>query len=129
MENEMISQTELDILRRMEEVSMNDTCIILVPTSGSGNSYGEPDLTWTSGSPTICGMQNNGGKEQYQGSIITLPSDFTLRLPHDTSIDKKYRVTITHRFGEPVTNITYEVISTPRLNASCIRVDLRKVDV
>src|SRR5574343_530641 len=121
------SASELADMRTAQDAHMMDTCLIGV-RSVSYNSFGEPIETFTNGSALDCGLDMRPGSERHGENMTQVTYDATLRLPIATVINVLDRVTITHRFGEAVTNIIYRVESPVQRGPSGVRVLLRKVD-
>jgi len=117
---------ELQGFSRTQSESLQDTCTI-DRYSASYNSYGEPVISYVTSSGILCGVNMTGGRESYKDQMIVTNSDLVLRLPMDTLIDKKDRVTITKRYGVAVSGIQYQVISDPRKGVSGIQVDLSRI--
>jgi len=62
------------------------------------------------------------------GAVTYTDVDATLRLPADTVIDQSCQVQVRARVGFEETAETYEVMSVPRLGASAVVVDLRRIE-
>jgi len=123
------SAAELADMRAAQAGHMLDACIRQV-YSRTFDSYGEPVEAYPDQAGSItCGLDMRPGAERHQQSMTTLEYDATLRLPIATVIDVKDRLKITHRFGEAVTNLTYEIAGPVQRGPSGIRLLLKKVDV
>ena len=106
--------------------TMQDTCIIQHPASGSANAYGIPVVGYAEGEPTPCGYKASSSKEVQRGND-TVIIDAKLRLPYGTSIKSDARVTLTHRFGQELAiKPTFNVIGEPEQGFSAIVVNLVK---
>ena len=123
---------ELTGMQDTAEESMMDTCVVLVWSSGSSDAFGQPVETWTAGDAIACGFNPKGGREinaSAGGGIAAanpILTDASVRLPIDTTLDRKDRVQITHRFGVAITAQTYEIIGEPRRGPSGLQLDLRR---
>ena len=117
---------ELAALETDQEAHMMDICTIgayrAVP-----DGYGIPTPTYTAGSPTICGLNENVRQEvQSRGEVVMV--DAVLRLPIGTAVDSRDRITITHRFGgEWTVKPVYNIIGNPRRGASGLLLNLALV--
>ena len=123
------SQAELDTMRDVQEGHMMDTCMILHAGEGTKNEFNED----VAGEPTrevsICGLDMRPSNMRQTPQMTIIQYDATLRLPISASIKETDRVEITHRFGEPVEGLVYDVASPIQRGPSGIRVQLRKVVV
>lgn len=126
----MLTSTDLTNMRATQDLYMQDRCQILAYTAGAQDAYGQPTpATYTPGSEIACGLDMRPGSERHgtQNTVITF--DATLRLPINTALKETDRITITKRYGEDTTDLTYEVAAPIQRGATGIRVLLRKVVV
>jgi hypothetical protein len=121
------SAAELADFRTAQDGHMMDTCKIGV-RSVTYNTTGEPIETFTLGNAMDCGLDMRPGSERHGENMTQVTYDATARLPIGTVINVLDRLTVTHRFGESVTNITFRVESPVQRGPSGVRVILRKVD-
>lgn len=125
----MFSAADLTNMRATQDIHMMDTGVRMVQSS-SVNDFGETIETFTAAVTAIaCGLEMRSGNETNQTDKTVIQYDAVLRLPIGTTIDPKDRWKITKRFGETVTNITFQIVSPIQRGASGIRVLLKKVDV
>ena len=115
---------QLALIRSMTQGSMMDFCTINGKTVTTG-SYGEPVETSGSIAATACGVTWVGGKEKW-GSVTTLPYEATIRLPIETTINNTNTITVTKRFGEDITPVTFEIVSSPRYGFDLL-VDVKRI--
>lgn len=126
----MFTETDLANMRATQDLYMQDRCKILVYAAGTVDDYGEPSSpTYTAGSEISCGLDMRPGSERHGQSLTTITYDATLRLPIDTALKETDRITITKRYDEDTTDLTYEIASPPQRGASGLRVLLKKATV
>jgi hypothetical protein len=121
------SAEELTNFRTAQDGHMMDTCLVGVRTV-SYNTFGEPVEVFTNSAATDCGLDMRSGSERHGEKMTQITYDATMRLPIGTTVNVLDRITVTHRFSEAVTNITYRVESPVQRGPSGVRVLLRKVD-
>lgn len=121
------SAEELADFRTSQDGHMMDTCTVNVRTA-SYNSMGEPVETFTPGGAIDCGLDMRPGSERHGENMTQVTYDATMRLPIGTVINPLDRVTVSKRFGEAITSITFRVESPVQRGPSGVRVLLRKVD-
>lgn len=121
---------ELAGMRTAQTGHMLDTCYINV-YSRSFNSYGEPVEVWSSPlTTTECGLDMRPGRETPGEDYTSLAYDATVRLPIDTTIDVKDRITVIKRFGETLaTALVFRIEAPIQRGPSGIRLALRRVEV
>lgn len=118
-----------DELARMQTTqtdAMQDTCTVN-SYSRTFDSYGAPVASYTASAATKCGVRMNPGREVRRPDLTSIPVDMTVRLPIDTTIKATDTITITHRFGVGITNITGEIIGEIRRGPSGLQVDLQRI--
>jgi hypothetical protein len=123
----MFNLAELSSFQNTFDSSLQDSCTI-DKYSATYNSVGEPIETWISGNEIDCGLEMTGGIERYKGQIIVLDIDAVIRLPQDTVIDTRDRVTITKRFGVSISGIQFEITGFPKIGAAGCRVQLKRIE-
>jgi hypothetical protein len=120
---------ELANLRTAQAGHMLDTGIRQVH-SRTFDTFGGPVDVWTdASSSTACGLDMRPGVERHKPDMTIVQYDASLRLPIATTIDPKDRWKITHRFGEAITNLVFEIAGPIQRGPSGIRLLLRKVEV
>ena len=119
----MISASMRSFMRKTQEESMQHTCRIepyIVAEDGTV-SYGTPF-------ETICGFQVVNGSNSNGAVFDSIQVDAQLRLPVDTYIGMKDRVTILTAYGDPIEEQTFEVVKLPgSFGPSAIVVSLQEV--
>jgi len=126
----MFTASDLSIMRATQNLHMQDACQILVYAAGTVDEYGEPSApTYTPGSEIACGLDMRPGFEKYGQESTSVNFDATLRLPINTSLKETDRITITKRYGEDTTDITFEISAPVQRGPSGLRVLLRKVTI
>ncbi len=123
-----LSLAEINSLRKTAGETFLDSCT-LDRVVTSGNSYGEIIQSWVSDSEIQCGLEMTGGIEKVSGEVIVVERDAVIRLPLNTLIDIRDRITLTKKYGITVSGIQFEIISLPKIGASAMRLDLKKVEV
>ena len=125
---EAFAEAELAGMQSAQEAAMMDTCVLQVWSSGSADAYGQRVETWTDGAALACGFNPKGGREVPGPEASPIITDASVRLPIDTSVDRKDRVKVTHRFGVALGAAqVFEVVGEPRRGPSGLQLDLRKV--
>lgn len=121
----MFGRGELNDMRSTQELHMMDSCLIAEPTT-STDSYNLPSKSWNwdNAEQSMCGFNANPSKEL----LDQVPeSQAVCRLPIETVLNHRSRIRITHRFGEAIDAITFDVIGTPRQGPSGLLAWLKKV--
>ena len=104
--------TDLEFLRGIHDEHLQDTCDILRYLSESKSPRGASVAVRSEENDVPCGF--NGTSRKYLSPDMTIITvDATLRLPIDTQIGVHDRVRITHRHGEEVTGLEFEVNGEP----------------
>jgi len=131
----MLTDTQLEDARCDALATLWDTCTVdslASPTGAELDDHGQPLGTTSASAVIACGLFLTSSAEQQfvsreQGGPV--PSmDAVLRLPIDTVITHGDQVTVTHRQGQAVTAMTFEVVGTPRRGLWLLVVDLKRVD-
>lgn len=108
-----------------QESAMLDTCRLISRTESSAtDDYGKPIMTETV-VVSPCGLNLKASQEFDNAQARVY--DAQLRLPLDTILSNIDVIEITHRFGEPVDVLRYEVIGDTRRGPSGLLVDLRSL--
>lgn len=106
---------------------MQDICSIDA-YSVSYDSFGDAVETWIPSSGIACGLEMAGGKETYKGQLIVLNIDAIIRLPLDTTVNVKDRITISQRFGVAISGLQFEVVDFPKRGPSGLVVGLKRIE-
>lgn len=120
------STDELAAMQVAQDAHMMDACTIDAYSAGAADAYGNPSDGWTSGSEIACGFKQAKPRE-IMGTTRVPEWDAQLRLPIDTAVDPRDRITLTKRHGVAVTPVTYEILGSPRRGPSGLVVDLVKI--
>jgi len=122
------SAAELAGLQATQVDSLMDTCLVQTWSGSSADSYGQLVETWTDGDALACGYYPKGGREVPGPDAAPIVTDATVRLPLDTTVDRRDRIKLTHRFGvELDTAEVFEIVQEPRRGPSGLQLDLRRV--
>lgn len=110
----MFTATDLASMQATQSAHMMDTCQRLVFTdTGLFDEYNKPLVTYVNGVTLACGVDFSSSKRELLGET-QVPGDRTLlRLPFGTVINGHDRVRITHRFGQAITPLLYELLADP----------------
>ena len=103
-----------------------DRCTLDRYTDGGSDDYGAPTPTWVSDSPIACGFRVFKVDEVLGQTMVAI-ADAQVRLPIGSTVDPKDRITITHRHGVAVSNVTYAFVGDPVRGPSGLVIDLKKV--
>ena len=120
------STAELAALQAAQDAHMMDACTIDAYSTGAADAYGNPSDSWASGSEMDCGFEQAKPRE-IMGTTRVPEWDARLRLPIETSVDPRDRITVTKRHGVAVTPVTYEILGSPRRGPSGLVVDLVRI--
>ena len=119
----MISSAMRKFMQATQVRSMQHTCLIepyIVAEDGTV-SYGP-------GYETICGFSVASGSNANGAAFDAIQIDAQLRLPLDTYIGMKDRVTILTAYGEEAEERTFEVVKVPEnYGPSAIVVSLQEI--
>lgn len=118
--------TELQRMQDAQDGAMQDQCVILGYVTGERSPYNTPNEEWVEAGSSVCGVKEGSRSEVMDGTEVVL-ADAELRLPIDTSIDRRDRIQVTHRYGVAVEPVTYEIIGKPRRGPSGLQLMLREV--
>jgi len=118
----MITSAARAFMRNTQVRSMQHTCRIEpYVVAGDGTvSYGDAF-------ETICGFNSTNGSHNSGSLYETAEADATLRLPLDTYIGVKDRVTILTAYGEEIEPRMFEVSRIPDPGPSAIVADLMEI--
>lgn len=126
----MFTPADLVNMRTTQDLYMQDLCKILVYAAGTVDEYGEPSSpTHTPGSEIACGLDMKPGFKKYGQDLTSVNFDATLRLPIGTVLKETDRITVTKRYAEDTTDITFEISAPVQRGPSGLRVLVRKVTV
>ena len=125
------STAELGAMQTSAAESMMNTCKVGVWSTTGQDAAGQPVEVWTYGSAITCGLNPKGGREVNSGAGAVagaepILTDATVRLPIATSVDRRDRIKVTHRFGAAITEQVFEIVQEPRRGPSGLQLDLRK---
>jgi len=120
----MLSASDLAGMQAVAEASMMDACKVLAYSTSSTDRYGNPAPTYTPGSEIACGFEPSSEEVHDSGQVAM--TDGVLRLPIDTSIDRRDRIQVTTRYGVAVTAVTYEILGNPERGPSALVLQLRE---
>ena len=120
------STAELGAMQTSAAESMMDTCKVGVWSTTGQDAAGQPVEVWTYGSAITCGLNPKGGREVAGEGAEPILTDATVRLPIATSVDRRDRIKVTHRFGAAITEQVFEIVQEPRRGPSGLQLDLRK---
>lgn len=119
------SMDELARMQAAQADGMQDRCTISHYSAGAVDAYGKPAPAWTADSAaTACGLNSSAHREVMDGAQVVV-TDAVLRLPIDTVIGARDRITVTQRFGAAITPQYFEVLGEPMRGPSGLRVNLR----
>ena len=107
---------------------MMDTCVILDYQDGLPSNLGKPMKMWTPrATATACGYNGQARREVMDGAQVVI-TDAVARLPIETTLERRSRIRVTHRFGVALsTEPEYEIIGEPRRGPSGLVLNLRSV--
>lgn len=123
----MFSVNDLSYMRKVQTDHMMDTCIIQT-MSRTLDSYGQMIESYTDGTAQACGLDMRPGSERKGTDSTMLEYDATLRLAITAAPDAKDRIKITHRFGEAITPLVYDIAGPIQRGPSGIRLLLKRVE-
>jgi hypothetical protein len=120
------SGAELAGIAEALDDSMLDTCTIDAYTEVAGE-YGEPKVTYVPGQPTRCRYHDTAGFYHPGAAYDIAGIDALVYLPPDTPVKARDHVTITARFGVPLTKpYTYHVVGDPSPGVASIECRLQE---
>lgn len=104
----MITAANRAFMQRIQEQSMDHTCRIEPYVVGEDGT-----ISYGTAFETICGFSIESGTAASGSVFDTVQIDAKLRLPAGTYIGMKDRVTILTAYGDPVEELTFEVVRLP----------------
>jgi len=119
----MITGSMRAFMRKTQDSSMQHTCMIEhYIVAGDGTvSYSAPDMD------IPCGFSASGSSANGT-TFDAIQVDAQLRLPLDTYVGMKDRVTILTSYGDPIEPLTFEVVKLPEsFGPSAIVASLQEV--
>ena len=120
------SSLDLSAMQSAQDAHMMDTCTLDRYTDGGADDYGTPTPTWVAGSPISCGF-HVFKTDEVLGQTMVPTADAQARLPIGSTLDPKDRITITHRHGVDVADVTYVLVGEAVRGPSGLVVDLKRV--
>lgn len=121
----LFSAAELSTMQATQSDHMNDTCVILAYGSTTDENN-MPKPTYTAGSAMACGFRARTPREVLDRAEVAM-SDGDVRLPVGTTLDRRSRIKITHRFGSALSPAqVYEIIGEPLRGPSGLVVLLKR---
>lgn len=124
-----LTATELERMRSTQESSYQDACVLLRYSSDDAGDFNLGDDDWADDpdGEIACGFAPARSKEvQEEGEVVIKPA--MLRLPVDTTIDRRDRVRLTKRHGEALAeSVEYEIVGEPQRGPSGLVLGLQKV--
>lgn len=119
----MITASMRSWMQKTQEKSMQHTCRIEPYVVGEDGT-----VSYAPGFETICGFSVQYGNNASGAVFDSIQVDAQLRLPADTYIGMKDRVTILTAYGEEVEERTFEVVKLPEsFGPSAIVASLQEV--
>jgi hypothetical protein len=123
----MLTDRQIAQMRHTQSDLMGDTCQIGVFSAGNADAHGTIRGTYTYGSVLSCGFEWRGQSEQHTQIMSTFNADAVLRVPVTSSVASRDRVKVTHRYGEDITDLTFEVIGVGMRGPTATLVFLKQV--
>ena len=124
----LLNSKDLAVMRETQSAAMHDTGRVLRYTAGARDEYGaQSEATYDPQTPFSCGVEMKPGFERYGAQMVTVNYDAILRIPLNTQIAENDKFEILYLYGEPVTELVYEVAAPVQRGSSASRVLLRKV--
>lgn len=121
----LLSVAELTSMQVAQVDHMNDTCIIRAYGSTTDENN-MPKPTYAAGAPMACGFRARTPKEVLQRAEVAM-SDGDVRLPVGTTLDRRSRIRITHRYGQALSPAQdYEIVGEPLRGPSGLVVLLKR---
>lgn len=121
------SDAELASMQATQEAHMMDACTVDAWSEGTADALGNKEPEWTPGPETPCGFQAVTVDEVLDQGADVPTVDGRVRLPIDTTVGPKDRITITKRHGVAVAAEQYEVVGEKKRGPSGLVVELQKV--
>jgi hypothetical protein len=107
---------------------MQDYCTLLPPASAGADRFNRDRTLHADGTETRCGFDPGGTPREMMGVADVSMRMPVIRLPHGTEVNSRYRIKLTHRHGAELSiPLYFDVIGTPRIGPSAIRVNCRNV--
>ena len=114
-------------IKRIEESTFFDTCIVDVFSSGS-TSKGDITKVYTSGSVISCGITNNSGNKVYSpDGVIFFSYDYIVRISLDVAIKSTDCITLKTKSGNAV-NQRVDIINL-QVGTGCYIAKCKSVEV
>ena len=123
----VFTASDLSAMRLTQVAHMPDLFIRQV-FSRTYDTYGSEVVSYTDGAYISCGLDMRPGSERHTNDHSVTQYDATMRLPITTTIDVRDRIKITHRFGEAITNVVFEIAGPVQRGPSGFRLLLKRVE-
>lgn len=109
--------------------AMRDQCVLMEPQTSAGRRYNKSTTSYADAGSSVCGFNpstaNGVASDEVLDSTAFVLTKPTLRLPIDTVIAAPWRVRITHRDGQALTEpLMFDVVGDPATIGTAIVVEL-----
>lgn len=122
---------ELAAMQQPHIDAMRDQCALMEPQK-TASRYNKKTTAYTDAGSTVCGFNpsaaNGSASDEVLDTTAVVLTKPTLRLPAGTVIAAAWRVRITHRNGQALTNpLVFDVVGDPATIGTAIVVELATV--
>jgi hypothetical protein len=116
----MLTAKELAAMRATQAAAFADTAEILRYVAGAPDAYNVPDPQRPADPAIACSFDPRPGTGQALGGANVPLYDARARLPIGTVIGQADWIRITHRNGEAITPLTFEIVGMPEQTATAL---------
>lgn len=124
----LLNTDQIAQFQTIQASSLHDTCTLRRHIANATDVYGMSTASYLETANVLCGFRVKKSTEVMGNAQVT---DIVaeLRLPIDTEIDGLDQVTMTKRYGEAITPVTFKVDGTPIRGVSGSVIQLIKATV
>lgn len=122
---------EFTVMQATHVAAMRDQCVLMEPQE-TAVRYNKKKTTYADAGSSVCGFNpstaNGVASEEVLDSTAVVITTPTVRLPIGTVLTASWRVRITHRNGQALTNpLLFDVMGDPATIGTAIVVELATV--
>jgi len=122
----ILSDTDLAALRSIQQTSLHDTVTIKKYTHGIQDNYGYKEDGFADIVGVACGFKPKSvGETMGNTEVSTMSAE--IRLSIDTEISGLDQILLTHRYGQPIDPILFNISGTPIKGSTGIVIQVIKV--
>jgi len=116
-----LNNTHIANIGKLQTDTMPYICTIDTYSGSATDSFGQLQESWTSGSPTRCGINFLTSGAKYNADFLQVEADCIIRLPVDSKVYKFDKIT--------TSGSSFSVIGIPRRGLTAVLVTAKRLEV